>query len=158
MDNRKQMVNSYIYIYIDKWLQTPQSFQLQIPPNLSAFNKVLMVLSLIGFSTGTWKEQLIRNFFNLYEAKKILKIPLYNIWPKDLLVWSYSKNVFFFVRSVYNLILNSGGNSFDCLNSLDSTIRKFWDSIWKNSSPPKNSAFSVTIRPKYFANLLEPYF
>ncbi|KAI5650037.1 hypothetical protein M9H77_36042 [Catharanthus roseus] len=59
---------------------------------MSAFDRNLKVSCLIDFEQRSWKRDLIRTHFNPYEAEEILKIPLYDDWPRNEQVPSESRN------------------------------------------------------------------
>lgn len=64
----------------------PHSFQLQTPPNLSTFGRIFKVCNLIDYTNVSQKEQLIKCFFNSYEAEEIFQIPLCGGWLRNELV------------------------------------------------------------------------
>ncbi|KAJ8449836.1 hypothetical protein Cgig2_001492 [Carnegiea gigantea] len=73
-----------------------------MPPSLSE----LKVCDLTDFDNMRWKEAMIQELFVPCDAEVILGIPLCASWPNDKLVWHYSADGAFSVRSAYCMIVH----------------------------------------------------
>ena len=60
---------------------------------------------LIDGETDMWKADLIKKHFMPYETDIILGVPLSPRMPEDSLIWAWSKNGNFTVRSAYGVAL-----------------------------------------------------
>lgn len=49
---------------------------------MTTFDLILKVSRLIDFERIAWKQDLIQQHFNQFEAKEILKVPLCDDWPR----------------------------------------------------------------------------
>ena len=88
-----------VHIWEDRWILNPDSFKVICPRGLST--NVVMVSDLINRETRGWDANLVRNLFLPHEAKIVLGIPLSPRFPNDSLVWAWTPNGRFFVRSAY---------------------------------------------------------
>jgi hypothetical protein len=52
----------------------------------------MRVADLIDYITGSWKNDLIQQTFNLRDAEEIMKIPLNLLQNDDIPIWRFSKN------------------------------------------------------------------
>ncbi|KAL0378587.1 UNVERIFIED_CONTAM: hypothetical protein Sradi_3164200 [Sesamum radiatum] len=68
---------------------------------LSLLNEIQ---KLIDPGTGDWKYSLVHELFCLIDSALIFSIPLSRSGDQDLLVWHYSKNGIFSIRSAYHLV------------------------------------------------------
>ncbi|KAJ8438737.1 hypothetical protein Cgig2_013783 [Carnegiea gigantea] len=66
--------------------------------------QVTKVSSLLDYASTTWREELVRGIFIPYDAELILSLPLCDQWPQDKLIWHYTANGVFSVKSTYHLI------------------------------------------------------
>ncbi|KAL2935332.1 Cytoplasmic protein NCK2 [Bienertia sinuspersici] len=62
------------------------------------------VSDLIDSGCGVWKEEVVHSNFFEFEAEKLLNIPLSILAPNDALVWHYSKDGKYSVKSGYHFI------------------------------------------------------
>lgn len=97
---------------------------------------ILKVFGLIDFKQGTWKEDLIYQYFNSYEVEEILNVPLCDDRPQDEQIWAYNKLGRFTVHLAYRLILQAKSNSGSGDCSSPSAITHFWTSLWGMYTAP----------------------
>ncbi|KAK4401396.1 hypothetical protein Sango_0880300 [Sesamum angolense] len=90
-----------IKVWTDPWLPRPVSFRPITPPN-ERF-EFLRVSDLINQETGDWNSTVIQDIFLPLDCEVILGIPLGRTVCEDLLIWHYSTNGLFSVRSAYHL-------------------------------------------------------
>ena len=64
------------------------------------------VEQLIGREKGSWDADLVKNNFLAHEAEVILGIPISHTLPEDSLVWAWTRNGSFTVRSAYEVAYN----------------------------------------------------
>ena len=74
-------------------------FQVASPRGLST--NLGLVLSLINRETRGWDVNLVRNTFIPHEAEIVLGIPISPRLPDDSLVWAWTPNGRFSVKSAY---------------------------------------------------------
>ncbi|KAL0459962.1 UNVERIFIED_CONTAM: putative mitochondrial protein [Sesamum latifolium] len=96
------------------------------------------VSDLIMEDLRIWNEEVITDLFWPDERDLILQIPLGIFAAPNLLVWHYSNNGIFLVRSAYHLALSldalpgSSGCRWD---------RKLWRTLWQTNIPNKAKVF-----------------
>ncbi|XP_071926262.1 uncharacterized protein [Coffea arabica] len=85
---------------------------------------------------------LLNALFLKHEAELIKKIPLSACWPHDEIVWHYSRNDMFDVKSAYYLA-RSSKNQGNCEegSSSSSKEKNFWNGLWHLNIPPKVRVF-----------------
>ncbi|XP_008392737.1 uncharacterized protein [Malus domestica] len=70
----------------------------------------VMVGELFEHSTGSWKKELVLNYFEEEEAKLILGLPISLDGCHDKLIWHYSRNGEYTVRSGYGVAMDLQAN------------------------------------------------
>ena len=88
-----------VHIWEDRWIPNPDSFKVISPRGPST--NVVMVSDLINRETRGWDANLVRNSFLPHEAETVLGIPLSPRLPKDSIVWAWTPNGYFTVKSAY---------------------------------------------------------
>ncbi|KAL0007228.1 hypothetical protein SO802_008730 [Lithocarpus litseifolius] len=125
------------------YIQFITNFKVITPQGLNL--GLVKVAQLIDEVTGMWKVDLIRKTFFPHDADLILGIPLSPRMPEDSLIWAWSKNGNFTVRSAYRVALktrqkarsdNEGG---ECSNK--GKIASLWELIWQLKCPNKIKHF-----------------
>lgn len=100
---------------------------------------------LIDEDTRMWKLDLIKKTFFSHEAEVILGMPLSPRMLKDSLIWAWSKNNDFIVKSAYSMALKvlkkahlakEGG---ECSNK--GKIAGLWKLVWQLECPNKIKHF-----------------
>ena len=103
------------------------------------------VAQLIDNETSFWKVDLIKETFICHKADAILNIPISPRLLEDSLIWAWSKNGVFTIRSAYGVTLklikktSTTRESGDCSNKVKSI--EFWKSLWKLNWPNKIKHF-----------------
>ncbi|KAM1520037.1 hypothetical protein ACFX15_022281 [Malus domestica] len=92
---------------MDPWLPTPQTFLANPMDSLEE----IKVRDLIDPISKSWKEEVILAGFNRDEARKILSIPLSKSGCHDRLVWHYTVNGDYSVKTGFPTKLNSSSGS-----------------------------------------------
>ena len=126
-----------VEIWRDRWIPTPDNFQVVTPqgPN----GELRKVAQLIDEDTGMWKVDQVRKFFFPHEANVILGMPLSSRMPEDSLIWAWSKNGDFTVRSTYKVALKvlkatrlskDDGECFD-----KGKMAGLWKLVWQLKCP-----------------------
>ncbi|CAL5385637.1 unnamed protein product [Camellia sinensis] len=128
-------------VWGDQWIPRPLSFRLVVPPTDLLLDA--LVSTLIDRDRGCWNEEIITSSFSPIDVPTILAIPLYRNWPEDTLVWHYSKNGIFSVKSAYLLELTTSNIDMAVGSSEDGmTSAVFWKMIWKLQIPSKIRVFA----------------
>ncbi|KAM2745333.1 hypothetical protein PS2_021080 [Malus domestica] len=96
-----------INIRKDPWLPTPTTFLASPKDSLEE----IKVRDLIESVSKSWKEEVISAGFNRDEARKILSIPLSKSGCHDRLVWHYTVNGDYSVKTGFPTKLNSSSGS-----------------------------------------------
>lgn len=97
---------------------------------------------LINPMTGMWDKDFIDRIFWEVDIRRILNIPLGSNTVDDMIVWHYSKDGRFSVRSCYQHLLHMhthSGSQGEGSSSWTETWR--WEEIWKLPVPPKIRMF-----------------
>lgn len=98
---------------------------------------------LIDRDRGCWNEEIITSMLSPIDAPTILAILLCQICPEDTLVWHYSKNGIFSIKSAYLLELATSNIDMSAGFSEDGiTSAIFWKMAWKLTIPPKIRVFA----------------
>ncbi|KAL0433054.1 UNVERIFIED_CONTAM: hypothetical protein Slati_2639700 [Sesamum latifolium] len=86
------------------WSERAPSFRVITPPSLLAAQ--LRMCDLIVEQTREWDVEAVQFLFWPEDSRLILQIPLSLMGLDDLLVWHYSSNCLFSVRSAYHVALS----------------------------------------------------
>lgn len=115
-----------------KWTPSLPSFRVSTPRPLG--RDVNRVADVIDQRKGTWRKQL----FSKEEVKAIGSIPISKFKRKELLVWHYSSNGAYSVKSGYHLTLQEHlSKQEQKASSSFSPNKKLWSTIWKLKVPNK---------------------
>ncbi|KAL2943019.1 hypothetical protein RDABS01_031367 [Bienertia sinuspersici] len=82
--------------------------------------------------THEWKEDMVRGLFLEFEADMMCNIPLSSMDTNDCLVWHYSKNGAYSMKTGYHFYKGEPSTL---------TADKIWNKIWKLRIPPKVKTF-----------------
>ncbi|KAJ8429117.1 hypothetical protein Cgig2_016948 [Carnegiea gigantea] len=97
----------------------------------------------IDKATVSRREELIRELFLPVDVDVILNIPLCPSWPQAKLMWHYTNDGTFTVRSAYHLlILEVVWSNGECSSN---SIHDIWRSIWKLNVSPHIRVFAWRI-------------
>lgn len=128
-----------VNIWHDRWLPSPDSLKVISPQRLNL--NLEKVAQPIDSETGLWKVELIKEMFISHEAETILSITISPRLLDDSLVWAWSKNIFFSIRSAYGVSLkllkkaSTNRESGECSDKAKAS--QFWKSLWKLKCPKK---------------------
>ncbi|KAL0322803.1 UNVERIFIED_CONTAM: hypothetical protein Sangu_1899600 [Sesamum angustifolium] len=90
-----------IRVWSDPWLPRPRSFKPITPAPTSM--EYMRVSDFIDPHSHEWDVTKIRQFLRPIDSDLILGIPLSQTGEQDVLIWHYSRNGVFSVRSAYHL-------------------------------------------------------
>ena len=93
-----------VNIWKDRWIPIPESFKVISPRPQDTDREE--VSSLLDLERGTWDIDLVRRTFFPHEVDVILGIPISPSLPNDSLIWAWTQNGNFMVRSVYQVAYN----------------------------------------------------
>ncbi|KAL0310308.1 UNVERIFIED_CONTAM: putative mitochondrial protein [Sesamum calycinum] len=99
---------------------------------------LLWVHELFSEDLHDWNVELIRAMFWPEDRDLILQLPLSLVGSVDLLVWHYSKNGLFSVRSAYHLALSM---SVKASSSGTCWPPQLWHKVWQAPAPNKAKLF-----------------
>uniref|UniRef100_A0A5B7C6K9 Reverse transcriptase zinc-binding domain-containing protein n=1 Tax=Davidia involucrata TaxID=16924 RepID=A0A5B7C6K9_DAVIN len=133
---------SSLRVWGSRWLPSPSSFKVSSPRVPGCED--MLVCDLIDFNGMVWKEDLIFSLFLNYEALNICNIPLSSRPVPDRLIWHFTNNGLFSVKSAYPLAVQFLGkdyHSFDGECSSMNTVNSVWKSLWSLGIPNKIKNF-----------------
>ncbi|KAL0344526.1 UNVERIFIED_CONTAM: putative mitochondrial protein [Sesamum radiatum] len=127
----------HIRAWDDPWLPRPRSFKPITPAPVVPAN--LFVADLVTPDGLDWDVVRVRELFWPEDSEVILGLPLSRTREPDLLVWHYSKNGRFSVRSAYHLacLLDDRPGS----SSLGEHESSWWRKVWQSKIPNKIKVF-----------------
>lgn len=89
-------------IWTSPWIPGDANFKVYTPRPLNLFYP-MKVADLIDSSTGSWNEQFIEDTFWPIDRERILSIPVGSIQSDDRIVWHFSKDGRFSVKTAYQI-------------------------------------------------------
>lgn len=121
------------------------NFRVITPPQISYFpNRVADVIDPVS---GRWNEEVIRHPFWEIDHGRILSIPIGSTEAEDKMVWHYSRNGRFSVKSWYHLISNIPAGHEGESSSGEEMVR--WKVIWHIQDPPEDPCIFLESLPGY---------
>ncbi|KAK4398115.1 putative ribonuclease H protein [Sesamum angolense] len=126
-------------VWKDPWIPRPASFRI-ITPNVHNVQN-MCVSNLISPITREWDVDTINALLWPVDREAILQIPLSISGGPDLLIWHYSNNGLFSVRSAYHLALSYFLASNAGTSDGRPRYKKLWKSIWQAKVPSKAKLF-----------------
>ncbi|KAL0403885.1 UNVERIFIED_CONTAM: putative mitochondrial protein [Sesamum radiatum] len=126
-----------IRAWVDPWIQRPRSFRpiSLLPPDLAN----ACVSDLIDSVSNDWKVELVNQIFWPCDSALILAIPLSRLGDPDLLIWHYSRDGSFSVRSAYHLATSLEEEP--CSSSRTELESSWWRKVWQAQIPNKVKVF-----------------
>ena len=109
----------------------------------------MRVADLIDKDAGCWREEMVRQTFLPLDAELVLRIPLCTSWPEDKLIWHFTSNGVFLVRSAYHLIRSIRRS--DTPSSSGDLGKSIWKVIWALDVPPRIQLFEWRVRVQVLA-------
>lgn len=129
-----------ISIKYDKWVPRPHSFKVILPP--STLSDDARVSDLIDSEKGAWDDERLTQHFLGMDVEAIRCIPLCPTLPSDTLVWHFSRNGEFSVRSAYHLCMDMASlDGHGATSSNGQSHRHFWHGFWQLHLPTKLKIF-----------------
>ena len=132
-----------VNIWRDRWIPTPNTFKVVSPRcHIQGLDRVEQ---LIDKELGLWDAALVKSTFLLHDAEVILSIPISPTLTEDSLVWAWTKNGTFTVRSAYGVasnLLKEGKKKEESGSTSDrTTMKEFWKFLWQLDCPNKVKQF-----------------
>lgn len=113
-----------ISVFGYRWIPSPFKFKPICNPLI--FGKDLMVSDSIDWTTRGWDNLIVAEVLPPYDARLVLQMKLRDPTIKDELLWHYSTNGEFSVKSAYHLWMERGRRSTQA-ESLDNFMTcKIW--------------------------------
>lgn len=121
-----------VNIWRDRWIPTPNTFKVVSPRcHIQGLDRVEQ---LTDKELGLWDTALVKSTFLPHDAKAILSIPINPTFPDDSLVWAWTKNGTFIVRSAYgvasNLLIKGKKKEESGSTSGRTKMKEFWKFPW----------------------------
>ncbi|KAM1551665.1 hypothetical protein ACFX10_043768 [Malus domestica] len=129
---RWRVGNGYnINIRKDPWFPKPSTFKVKPKANLEGTK----VSDLIDPATNSWRTDMISNGFNRDDVLLILSIPLSQAGIDDRLVWHYTTNGVYSIKSGYGLAIKlmedeALGRKGRGAPSKTNKLNLVWNNIW----------------------------
>ncbi|XP_075659859.1 uncharacterized protein LOC142629699 [Castanea sativa] len=98
------------------------------------------VSSLVDVDRRGWDVGKVKNMFLPHEAELILSIPISARLPEDSLIWAWTSNGRFIVKSAYNVaqkVLKEGGRGEEGGSSDNTGMRGIWTMVCRLNCPNK---------------------
>lgn len=92
--------DNLINLWTQPWLNN--SSNLYVSSTHSNVNSDLKVRGLIDYNSCAWKKILVEEIFNPTDAEHILSIPLLKTMEHDKLIWRFTQNEEYSVKSAYH--------------------------------------------------------
>ncbi|XP_009348699.1 uncharacterized protein LOC103940329 [Pyrus x bretschneideri] len=120
----------------------------------------VMVGELFEHSMGSWKKELVLNYFEEEEAKLILGLPISLGGCHDKLIWHYSRNGKYTVISGYGVAMDLQANrEWDRkgtgMGSKSMMSDRVWQDVWRLRVPNKLKFFYMEVLQQYFGGTKE---
>ena len=121
-----------VNIWRDRWIPTPNNFKVVSPRcHLQGLDSVEQ---LINKELGLWDAALVKSTFLPLDSEAILSIPISPTFPDNSLVWAWTKNGNFTVRSAYgvasNLLKEGRQKEENGSTSNKTKMKDFWKFLW----------------------------
>nr|XP_027118368.1 uncharacterized protein LOC113735569 [Coffea arabica] len=130
---------NHVRIWKDRWIPRPSTFKI-----ISRYDVLLddsTVDCLIDGNSRKWKVELLQELFWHDEIELIMGIPLGDSHNHDKLIWHYSKNGSFTVKSAYHLIKTQSTGWQDVASGSNGSVQDIWPRLWKLNIPNKVKIF-----------------
>lgn len=127
-------------IWDSPWIPDDGNFKLITPGPPTNFYP-WRVSDLINPITATWDYGMLERYFWPVDRARILGIPLGDPGTEDRLVWHYSNDGRYSVRSCYHMEGSSGQASGSSRDGMSGEPAINWQVIWSLNLPPKIRVF-----------------
>ncbi|KAK6123143.1 hypothetical protein DH2020_043139 [Rehmannia glutinosa] len=98
------------------------------------------VSDLIDFDNKCWRVAMIKQAFEKHDAEKICAMHLSSRFPPDRMIWRYTKNGDFTVKSAYHALKTQEEASNEN-RATSISINPLWKNIWRLRTLPKIKQF-----------------
>ncbi|KAI8551674.1 hypothetical protein RHMOL_Rhmol06G0204500 [Rhododendron molle] len=95
------------------------------------------VKDVIDQVKGSWKKELLTKVVTQEEMQEILSVPISQVNRKDHLVWHYTKNGSYSVKSGYHQAVLASTTQGNGPSSSFTPNKKLWEVVWKLNIPHK---------------------
>lgn len=116
----------------------------------------MKVADLINPVTRSWNKQFIEVAFWPIDCERILAIPIGAIISEDRLVWHYSKEGIYSVKTAYQVMYDArcseAGSS---MRASSGVLDVNWQEIWRLDIPPKIRMFLWRVCKNFLPHALE---
>ncbi|XP_028062862.1 uncharacterized protein LOC114266180 [Camellia sinensis] len=129
-----------IQIWGDKWVPQPHSFRVCSPTTTQL--QGALVSDLINVERHCWDVTVLHENFLAMDVEAIQQIPLCCHGIPDMLVWHYTRNGLFSVRSAYHLQMNLSVREVRGSGSDVQHVTWFWKRVWSLRIPNKIKVFA----------------
>ena len=128
-----------VHIWKDRWIPSPESFKVTSP--IGVHTGMEIVSSLLDTDRKAWDVVKVKNLFLPHEAEMVLSIPISGRLPEDSIVWAWTSNGSFSVKSGYKVaqkVLKEVSNRGDGGSSSDNSgMKSIWKVVWRLNCPSK---------------------
>jgi hypothetical protein len=126
-----------VRIWEDNWLISQNGFKIFTPqPNNSSISKVSDIITLQP--SKSWNSDIINQVFIPFERDQIHQIPLVKEQTDDQLMWPFTKEGSYTVKSGYNIIKSWHDNVNSVSTSTNNLDMKLWKTIWTLHTIPRH--------------------
>jgi len=136
-----------VRVWRDRWLPRPYSFAPVMQQQ--GENPECRVAELIDKVNGRWDEETVRSRFMPCDAELILSLPLCPSWPEDKIIWHFTTDGEFSVRSAYH-VARARLHDQRATSSTPSTTA-LWKTIWRMDAPPRIKLFGWKVGSQILA-------
>ena len=128
-----------VHIWKDRWIPSPESFKVTSP--IGGYTGMEKVSTLLDTDRRSWDVAKVKTIFLPHEVEMVLSIPISGRLPKDSIIWAWTTNGRFTVKSAYKVaqkVLKEdfnrgvGGSSSD-----NSGMKAIWKIVWRLNCPSK---------------------
>ncbi|XVF82801.1 hypothetical protein PTKIN_Ptkin16aG0079000 [Pterospermum kingtungense] len=127
-----------IFVWNDNWIHTLDFLKPIGPPPED--RKFMRVCELIDEVTKSWKTEMLDHLFFDEVSREIQKIPISQVSTEDRLVWQFTKNMTYSVRSDYHFLQSQNtedNNDLATHNEMYGESKNVWRKLWNAQVPLK---------------------
>ncbi|KAI8548093.1 hypothetical protein RHMOL_Rhmol07G0245500 [Rhododendron molle] len=124
-----------IRFWEDRWVPSSPNFRISSPKPVEC--DIEEVKDVIDQVKGSWKKELLTKVVTQEEMQELLSIPISQVNRKDHLVWHYTKNGSYSVKSGYHQAVLASTTQGNGPSSSFTPNKKLWEVVWKLNIPHK---------------------
>ena len=137
--SKTKLEGKIVHIWKDRWIPSPESFKVTSP--IGVHTGMEKVSSLLDTDRKAWDVVKVKNLFLPHEAEMVLSIPISGTLPEDSIVWAWTSNGSYSVKSGYKVaqkVLKEVSNWGDRGSSSDNSgMKPIWKVVWRLNCPNK---------------------